>query len=132
MKEIVEKYLDRAESALDSAELLLAGHQSHALANRAYYAVFYCVSALLITENVMTKTHQASRARFGELFIKTDRFPKEASKMLNRCFNARQSADYDIDAELEEAEAVELLTDARAFYQLTLDYFAQHPPVDTP
>lgn len=127
MKEQVTQFLDHADSALEAADLLLTKGHLLALANRAYYAVSYCVCALLATEGVYTKRHQAARAKFSELFVKTGRFSVEASRIVGNNFSARQSADYDMEAYLSEAEAQLLLDDARTFYNLTLDYFRQNP-----
>lgn len=98
-----------------------------ALANRAYYSIFYCVYALSATEGVYTKRHQATRAKFSELFVKTGRFSVEASKIVGNNFAARQSADYDMEVYLSEVEAQLLLDDARIFYDLTTDYFNRNP-----
>lgn len=74
-----------------------------------------------------TKRHQAARAKFSELFVKTGRFSVEASKIVGNNFAARQSADYDMEAYLSEGEAQLLLDDARTFHDLTIDYFKQNP-----
>ncbi|AQG78758.1 HEPN domain-containing protein [Spirosoma montaniterrae] len=130
MNDIIAKYLERAESALDAADVLLENDQNLALANRSYYAIFYCICALLLTERIVTKKHEGARVKFHELFVKTGRFSKDAGRMLERNFEARQSADYDMETEITKEQAQLLLHDARAFYQLTLDYFTQHPPVE--
>ena len=123
----ITRFLDHAASALEDAGYLYEGGRSLALANRAYYAIFYCIYALLLTENVITKKHEGARVKFHQLFVKTGRFPIEAGKILERNFEARQSADYDMESELDLEEAVNLLNDAREFYALTLTYFAENP-----
>lgn len=127
MKKQIIRFLDHAASALEDASYLHEGGRSLALANRAYYAIFYCVCALLLTENIVTKKHEGARVKFHQLFVKTGRFPIEAGKILERNFEARQSADYDMESELELDEAVNLLNDAREFHSLTLAYFAANP-----
>jgi uncharacterized protein (UPF0332 family) len=112
---------------LEDAEYLYEDSRVLGLANRAYYAVFYCVSALLASEEVYTKKHSAARAKFSELFVKTNRFDIQASKIVGNSFTARQAADYDMEANLSEQEAKFLLDDARHFYTLTATYFQQHP-----
>lgn len=97
------------------------------MANRAYYAIFYCVCALLATENVYTKRHQVARAKFSELFVKTGRSSVESSRIVGNSFAARQSADYDMESYLSEGEAQLLLDDARTFHNLTIEYFKQNP-----
>ncbi len=127
MKEQVERFLEHASDALDDANYLQQDGRILALANRAYYAIFYCVCGLLTSEGVHTKKHQAARAKFSELFVKTGRFDVQASKIVGNNFAARQSADYDMEAFLSDAEAQLLLDDARTFYDLTIAYFAQNP-----
>ena len=127
MKEQINRYLEHAIDALDDANYLHQDGRILALANRAYYAIFYCVCALLASESVYTKKHQTARAKFSELFVKTGKFDVQASKIVGNNFAARQSADYDMEAFLSEAEAQLLLDDAKTFYDLTRTYFAQNP-----
>lgn len=102
MNEQVTGFLERAVDALDDANFLHQHGRVLALANRAYYAIFYCVCALLATEHVYTKRHQAARAKFSELFVKTGRFIVESSRIVGNSFAARQSADYDMESYLSE------------------------------
>ncbi|GAB4021381.1 hypothetical protein GCM10028808_66020 [Spirosoma migulaei] len=127
MKEQINRFLEHAADALDDASFLHQDGRVLALANRSYYAVFYCACALLLTEGVTTKKHEGARVKFHELFIKTGRFTREAGKIMERNFEARQSADYDMEAELGEAEAILLLEGARTFYSLTVAFFLQNP-----
>lgn len=127
MKEQVDRFLEHAKDALDDANYLHQDGRILALANRAYYAIFYCICALLATEGITTKKHQAARAKFSEFFVKTGRFDVQASKIVGNSFAARQSADYDMEAFLSEAEAQLLLEDSRTFYEQTIAYFAQNP-----
>lgn len=124
MNELIQKYLEHADRALDSADTLLTNEHYLALANRSYYAIFYCICALLLTEDITTKKHEGARVKFHELFIKTGRFPLEAGRILERSFESRQSADYDMDTEIADEQARQLVSDARTFYSLTLTFLA--------
>lgn len=127
MKEQIDRYLERAAHALESADLLLKHEYELALANRAYYAVFYCISAMLLSRDIVVKSHEGARSKFHELFVKTRQFDPEVSKLVARVAEARQSADYNMDVDITEEQAHELLSDARHFYDLTLAYFREHP-----
>ncbi len=129
MNELVDSFMDRAESALESADILLQNDQFLALANRAYYAIFYCICALLATEEVYVKKHQAARNKFGELFVNSGRFPKEASQIVGRTFNARQSADYDMETDVTSDQAHVLMTNAQTFYNLTVAYLSNRSSI---
>ncbi len=127
MKEEITRFLEHAEDALNDANYLHQDGRLLALANRTYYALFYCICALLASEGVYPEKHQAARARFSELFVKNGRFSVDASKIVGNNFAARQAADYDVDAFLCDAEAQLLLDDAKTFYDLTRTYFARNP-----
>jgi len=127
MKEQVNRFLEHATDALDDASFLYQDGRVLALANRAYYAIFYCACALLLTEGITTKKHEGARVKFHELFVKTGRLTREAGQILERNFAARQSADYDMEAFLSEPEAQLLLDDAKTFYGLTIAYFGNNP-----
>jgi uncharacterized protein (UPF0332 family) len=129
MNEIIQKYLNHAERAIDTADNLLINEHNLALANRSYYAIFYCICALLLTENIITKKHEGARVKFHELFVKTKRFSLEAGRMLERSFESRQSADYDMDTEITDEQAHQLLNDAREFYSLTVAYLTANSGV---
>ena len=102
MREQINRFLEHAADTLDDANFLYQDGRILALANRAYYTVFYCACALLLTEGIATKKHKGARVKFHELFIKTGRFTRKAGWILERNFEARQSADYDMEAELNE------------------------------
>ena len=116
------KALERAANAIENAEYDLQGGFVSATANRAYYGCFYCMIALLYTQNVYTKTHQGVRAKFSELFIKTALFPIETSDKIAMIFKYRQEADYDLDSDITHEEADSLIRNAQEFYQLTKVY----------
>ena len=82
---------------------------------------------MLLTENVTTKKHEGARVKFHESFVKTGRYPLVSGQILERSFEARQSADYDMDTEVSDEQARQLLNDAREFYSLTLDYLKANP-----
>lgn len=117
------KALEKASDAVRNAAYDLQGGFELATANRAYYACYYCMTALLYTHNVYAKTHQGLRAKFSELFIKTGLFPEDASTTVSLLFDYRQEADYDLDAEITNDEAFNLVHKANEFLELTRAYF---------
>lgn len=118
-------FLDRAEDTVEDAEIILKMDMILAAANRAYYGIFYSISALLITENVVPKTHQGAHVKFSELFVKTAKLPKKMSDWAKRAEELRQSADYDLTSEITSEEVAEALHNARKFYSLTKSFIEQ-------
>lgn len=110
-------WLNRAEDTLNATainfehDLILAG------VNRAYYSMFYCILALLRTENITTKSHTGAFTKFSELFIKTGNFSKEEAYHIRKAFEYRQAVDYDIEVQISKSETLELHENAKRFYE---------------
>ncbi|MDR0791977.1 MAG: HEPN domain-containing protein [Chitinophagaceae bacterium] len=118
----MQKILDKATESLSNAEYDLDGGFTLATANRAYYACYYCMTALLFTKDVYAKTHQGTKTKFTEFFIKSGLFPQSASDIAGLLFDSRQSADYDFDANITKEEATNLIKQAKTFLHLTIAY----------
>lgn len=114
--------LKRAEDAILTAKLDLKAGFILATANRAYYAIFYSISALLFTEDVYSKSHKGTHLKFDELFIKTGKIPIHISKYISYAFNLRQEADYDLEADITEQEAQLLIDYAQEIYNISHKY----------
>jgi len=97
--------LDKAADFLSDSDFNLAGGRTIATVNRAYYAMYYCLSALLFTEDIVPKTYKGCQQKFGELFVKTGRFPLKTATWVSDAFNLRQFGDYDLEATVSEEEA---------------------------
>ena len=117
------KALEKAADAIENAKYNLKGEFYGATANRAYYSCYYCLIALLYTQNIYAKTHQGAKSKFSELFIKTGVFPIEVSDSISLLFDYRQEADYDLDAEITKEEAGIVIIKATEIFALCSDYF---------
>lgn len=120
------KAFERAVDAIENAKYNFNGGFFIATANRAYYACYYSLIALLYTRDVYAKTHQGTKAKFAELFIKTGILPLELSDAITLLFDYRQEADYDLDAEISMDEAQMLIDKAADIYSLCRSYFDHH------
>lgn len=116
------KALERAEFTLENSEYNLHGGFELGTVNRAYYAMYYCMSALLFTENVYAKSHKGTHVKYEELFVKNGRMSKQTSIWVRDAFNLRQEADYDFEAIITGDEAKVLVENAREFYNLVKEY----------
>ncbi|MGH2361450.1 MAG: HEPN domain-containing protein [bacterium] len=62
--------LEQAKEALTAAELSLANGLHRSAVNRAYYAMFYSVLALLAARQAETARHSGAIAQFDHLYVK--------------------------------------------------------------
>lgn len=70
MKERSAGWLDRSQRALESARRELAAGALGFAADRAYYAMFYVVKALLTERGLEHSSHGAVHAAYGQEFAK--------------------------------------------------------------
>jgi uncharacterized protein (UPF0332 family) len=69
-KEIVEYKIGRADAAFRMAVIASGEADWNHVCNRLYYAIFYVVSAYLVSVNADVKTHNGIRIKFHNIFIK--------------------------------------------------------------
>lgn len=87
--------LAKAERSIKAAEELLNKGFFDFASSRAYYAAFYALEALLLSEGKTFSKHQGLIAAFRKHFIKTGIFPINFSEKIGRLFRNRQWCDYD-------------------------------------
>ncbi len=102
-KQYVTYRLETAYKTLDAAKVLADSEFWNSSINRLYYAAFYAVNALLVWNNILTKSHSTTKSQFSLHFVKTGRFDKKHGRLLAELFDSRQKGDYenifDYDAE---------------------------------
>lgn len=82
---LVAYRLEQAQVALDDAKFLLGGNRSpQSVINRAYYAMFYAVLALLQKAGKVPSKHAGAISLFDTEFVAKGTFGKELSKDLHR------------------------------------------------
>ena len=115
-KELAQYRVQQAEESLDEARFLLAGGKSaRSVINRAYYAMFYSVLALLVYEEFSSSKHSGVLSYFNRHFIKGGVFDKSLGLWLGKAFELRQRVDYREQIELREEQATQILDQAERF-----------------
>ena len=114
MKE-VESLIIRARKYIKSAAMLIAEEDYESSVSRSYYAMFYCIEALLLTKGLSFSSHKGVISAFGQHFVKTGIFDKEMSREVNRAFGKRQLGDYEYTFVISSEEAEEILESTKNF-----------------
>ncbi len=107
--------IQKAQRYLKSAELLLKDGDFDSSLSRAYYAMFYAAEAALLTKGLSSSSHKGVISAFGENFVKTDIFPREMGRELNRAFEKRQIGDYEYTFVISHDEAEQMLQNGKEF-----------------
>lgn len=87
--------IEAAYRTFDAARVLAENGFWNSAVNRLYYSLFYAVNALLVMNEIQTKSHSGSRAQFSNLFVKTHKFDIKYGKLYSQLFDWRQKGDYD-------------------------------------
>ena len=91
---VVRYWWDKAHESLQAAHRELAAEAYTFTINRAYYALFYAVSALLLEEGRRFSKHSGVRAAFNRDLIKPGRLSRKHGELYNQLFRDRQEGDY--------------------------------------
>ena len=105
-----------AEENLNLAKLELDHGFIRGAISKAYYVFLHLARAALLSEGIITKTHGGTVARFGEIFVKSNRVAKDLGRWFNRALRARQEADYEALKSFTADEARETIEQAEEFY----------------
>ncbi len=115
LEDLLRYRMEQAHETLRESEILLAEAALRGAVNRAYYAMFYALLALLATRQLGTSKHSGAISLFDREFVKTGLFPRELSRALHLAFDRRQKHDYGEMIPLTQEIAEETLHDARMF-----------------
>lgn len=107
LKEETEQLLNRAAETLEATKLLINGKFYDDAISKAYYAMFYAASAMLVQNGIIRHKHAAAIAAVGQYFVKTGKLDAKLHKMLVAAFEDREMADYNVawNASAEETNS---------------------------
>lgn len=87
--------LEQARDLVRAAQVLHEAGEYKSGNNRAYYAMFHAVRALLALEGIDYKKHSAIISHFQREYIRTGLFDREYSDTLMKASAIRNASDYD-------------------------------------
>ena len=116
-KNEIAAQLERAENSLQAAKELLEKEYYDISASRAYYAVFYASSALLLSANIDPSKHSGVIAAIHREFVKTGKLDKEQGKNLNWLFELRSVGDYGVIVHVSGDESTRAVKTAEKYIQ---------------
>ena len=114
--------LDKAEEAISDALLLLRMERFNLAANRAYFAVFYAMRAVLALDGIDRKHHSGVIAEFRRLYIKPGIFENWMSDTIGDLFDLRTDTDYDDFFIVSKEEVAEEVRNAERFVTQVEEY----------
>ncbi len=115
IRSLIRYRIEQAEESLEAAKILIDKKLARPAVNRAYYAMFYAVLALLAMRKMETSKHTGAIALFDREFVKQGVFGKDFSIWLHKAFDLRHEADYKADSQVTEDQAEMTLKNAVTF-----------------
>ena len=130
-KETVESFsryrLEKAKDALNTAEFILKELKDYTGANnRAYYAIFYAIRAVLALENKDFKRHKDVIAYFNKEYVNTEIFPRKIGKKIAQAQRIREDSDYDDEYEPSYEKTQSQIDTAKELIKLVEDYLKEN------
>jgi len=113
--EVIGIRLENAHQALKDAEVLLKSGSCRGAINRAYYAMFYAVSALAISRGQVFRKHAALISFFQREFAKPELLDRKHGRALQKAFEDRSEADYEDYIDLNTGQVEDRLREAGSF-----------------
>lgn len=98
--------LERANEDLRAAELMEQNQMWKAANNRAYYAVYHAIDAVLALVPIAFKRHKDTLSYFNKNYVHTGTFSSDIGRRIARLEEIRHNSDYNdfYIASKEEAE----------------------------
>lgn len=125
MDDLVRYRLESAQERLESAKILLDAGKFKDSIGRSYYAIFTAVKAVLATEKVDFSKHAGVISYFQKNYIKTGKFEKKYSDILQNAFQIRNNCDYNDFFIVARADAEEQYLRACDMYSAIREYLVK-------
>ena len=114
--------MERAKELIDDAKQLYKSGSYKSSNNRAYYAIFHAMRAVLALEEVDFKKHSGVIQYFQREYIKTGIFEKAYSDIIISASEIRNASDYDDFFLASKEETKEQIDNAELFCKAIEEY----------
>lgn len=121
-RDLILYRLTRASETLKDAHILSESGRWNACVNRLYYACFYAISALLVSDGISSSKHAGVRSLFNKHYVKTGKVPKNLSLIYNDLFERRQEGDYIDFVHFQESQVVPWISQAEELVGFIIDF----------
>lgn len=118
--------LKKSHQTLRAAKLLFENDFFNEAVGRLYYACFYAVNVLLLSEDIRANKHSGVKQMFGLHFVSPGIIDIAASKFYTELFEMRQDGDYEDLINFEKEEVAVLFPLAEVLIGQIEQYLSNH------
>ena len=115
---------NHSEECLKSAETLLKDSDYKGAANRSYYAIFHALRAILVYDDFDSRKHSGIISTFNKLYIKTNIFDKDVSRIISNSFDIRTDSDYNDFFMISKDGVINQINDTKKVIELIRVYLS--------
>jgi uncharacterized protein (UPF0332 family) len=116
-KELCRLRLQQMRTAATSFGLLLSNGDLQGAANRLYYAVFYALSALAVSEGKSFSKHGMLIGWFNKEYVLTGSVDRSFGRFINDAWKLRSHGDYEYVTDLKVEQLQQFAPMLEAFLQ---------------
>ena len=117
-EDFIKYRIERARETVDEVKVHIDNKFWNTAINRLYYACFYAVGALLMKHNIEVSSHAGVRQKFGQHFVKAEKFDRKLAKHYTELFEKRHKGDYNDFYDYDEETVLRL-------YPLSIEFIKQ-------
>ena len=123
---VLNAEMKRGDESLRSAEVLNKEGLCLDAMSRCYYALLHYARAMLLTREIVPRSHHGAFLLFSQHFVKTNEVTQEYGKMLARQQKLREEADYATGSSFSQEDVAAALQDAEKFRDLAFEYIREN------
>lgn len=113
----IEQKIKKAKSFLDEADILFQNRFYATVINRLYYGCFHITKALLLTKDIIPKTHTGVINQLHLHFVQSGNFDMEHAAFFSRLMQERIEDDYSDTIEEDADNTKAFIEPARLYIQ---------------
>ena len=121
-KELAKHRLEQVKTDLEESQILYNSKLYKGANNRAYYAIFHSIKAILSLEPIDFKRHKDVLAYFNKNYVKTEKFPKGLGHRISEASKIRDDSDYDDEFVADKQKTLEQINVAKEMIELVEKY----------
>ncbi len=124
-EEAIELKIKKALATMDEVDELIKQKFYTTAINRMYYSCFHATKALLLTQDLVPKTHSGVSAFLYQNFMLSNLFDSKHASFFTKLMNERIEGDYSDFMISDQEEIDEFLKPAKEYLSYTLSVIEQ-------
>ncbi len=135
--EAIRAKMRRSAEFMREADVMLQNKLYYGFINRLYYSCFHATKALLLTKDLISKTHSGTVSLLNQKFVQENIFDRRHATFFQNLMNERVQSDYDDLVIFGEEDVIKFIEPSKQYVEYTFKllekYFDENPnDIDKP